>query len=1483
MNLSHEALSYVAVRLNVKKKAEGSGFLFLPTADAAYFYILTAKHCIYGEKFNPKTRNEDIRILFYTGDESPTYVEYTLKEEDKVVVDASNKPDLALIQILRTNLAALITWEIPVTYLASFNPAEQQAMFKGFPNFTNGKESRTILVTIITPDSNDKVIQTEAGTSYNAENGFAEYNVKGFSGSGLCVEVSGQIYLLGIIFKYEAPGRRFHSSGIQQWLSSKLPKINWYNTVSERLLPINKFHQNIRDAINLLGPRYSEGFTFRTLITDVFQPLAGDNYAKHLFFDEVNKIFTAFVDFQTAFRRIPSAQQKSVKTFLLVAGHNSYTPADITYNEQIKFVGKILGQLKTFVQIKDLFSVDRALLTKLGRTIYENTYALYQGLQQYDDAYHPEEPDFGDYIKSASKLTDISEGFLGYTGSDEIRLLVSPYLLISGKAGSGKSHLLADIAQSRLDAGKPTLLFLGQNFSIQEDPWQTILKFMDFNGRSEELLNLLNEKGQILGERIFIMIDAINEGQGLFIWKTYLSAFVESFESFPYVALVLSYRTTYKPVLFSDPLLIAKFMDVEHTGFAGFEVEAFQAFAKHYKVEHQGVPILTAVLGNPLFLKMLCLGLKTDPGYYYNRKIGIDRVFRYYIAHVNEQLGIKTFDYDYIKINLVSKAVKAFVAYQTEHQLTSVSYESAYMVVEDAVGRFVAKRRFLDSLISENIFIDKIRVQNRNSEIEFFVDFAYERLGDHMVAKYLLNSIPDGDHRVFEPEGILHDYISSKENQRRYQGLIEAMSIQWPERFGVEFFQALPETLTYSVPIMIGFLGSLAWRIESIDTQILDNLLQKFIERKSTLLVRYFWDTNIELTLDSSNEFNALYLHHALIGMSIPKRDELWTIYLQHQYPGGEREINPIARLLRWTWKVGSESAFESETILLAATTLTWFLTSTNRGLRDVTTKALIHLFSFHPQLIRDWMGKFLKVNDPYVLQRVYAVALGCAIKMREQKELKLLADYIYENFFDNEQVYPDILVRDYARLVIEFALNQGVSQNYDLQKVRPPYQSLFPQVFPTNEEIEAYKVLEKKGKEKNYHWSIDSILSSMVTEYGRGTSMYGDFGRYVFQRALKDWEKIDINLLSNLSVQWIFDKYQYNVEAFGEFDSNAGDNSLRIRGAQKERIGKKYQWIVFYEMLARVSDNKPFHPNNWSPKRKAQKYNGPWEPYVRDIDPTFVSNPLLKKEGFWLPKPEYHDWNTNNHKWVRGTKDLPNPVELLAATDDMNEEWLILELYGDWSNNEGKEYSFSKAYQRLWYQIRSYLVTDKSYEHMTDALKEANFMGRWMPESLHEYKLYNREFFWSPANADLNKGLNPWSVVKHQRKNIGKVAVTTQAYLWEEEFDNSKEGTVSIIKPSQFLYDLLELKDGVREGEYVNEQGIVLCFDPSVNYDAPSCLLVRKHLLQERLKDKHLGIFWTVLGEKQVINGNEPPLEISGLVKLIDNKLTYKVNINKK
>ncbi len=79
----------------------------------------------------------------------------------------------------------------------------------------------------------------------------------------------------------------------------------------------------------------------------------------------------------------------------------------------------------------------------------------------------------------------------------------------------------------------------------------------------------------------------------------------------------------------------------------------------------------------------------------------------------------------------------------------------------------------------------------------------------------------------------------------------------------------------------------------------------------------------------------------------------------------------------------------------------------------------------------------------------------------------------------------------------------------------------------------------------------------------------YGDFGRYVFQSALTDW-KVNARLFSNLAVKWIIEEYGYDVEKHGEFDWALHSHNYDSRNLFEERIGKKYQWIAFYEILGK-------------------------------------------------------------------------------------------------------------------------------------------------------------------------------------------------------------------------------------------------------------------------------------------------------------------------
>ena len=60
---------------------------------------------------------------------------------------------------------------------------------------------------------------------------------------------------------------------------------------------------------------------------------------------------------------------------------------------------------------------------------------------------------------------------------------------------------------------------------------------------------------------------------------------------------------------------------------------------------------------------------------------------------------------------------------------------------------------------------------------------------------------------------------------------------------------------------------------------------------------------------------------------------------------------------------------------------------------------------------------------------------------------------------------------------------------------------------------------------------------------------------------------------------------------------------------AKTERIGKKYQWIAMYNILSRVSDHCRMVDKYCFQETDEIPFEGTWEPYVRDFDPTLNQN----------------------------------------------------------------------------------------------------------------------------------------------------------------------------------------------------------------------------------------------------------------------------------
>src|SRR5699024_3215170 len=218
---------------------------------------------------------------------------------------------------------------------------------------------------------------------------------------------------------------------------------------------------------------------------------------------------------------------------------------------------------------------------------------------------------------------------------------------------------------------------------------------------------------------------------------------------------------------------------------------------------------------------------------------------------------------------------------------------------------------------------------------------------------------------------------------------------------------------------------------------------------------------------------------------------------------------------------------------------------------------------------------------------------------------------------------------------------------------------------------------------------AVDRIVSSMTTEYGRGVAQYGDFGRYIFGRAVKRWMNQFENdqELSNHVIMRVFEM-GYDAELQGKFDISV--STFDRHNNSIERIGKKYQWIGFHELLAKLIDNFPTFDEEKvytkevhdylkkNPKKTLsiiddldeeeesiklevdssprdlfesekdeekyiekvikvpnQQYTGPWLDYIRDIDPTILItkiekglNELIPRQ---LPEKPTTDWLKGN------------------------------------------------------------------------------------------------------------------------------------------------------------------------------------------------------------------------------------------------------------
>jgi len=1222
-------------------------------------------------------------------------------------------------------------------------------------------------------------------------------------------------------------------------------------------------------AIKDLGARYTPEINVELEIVENFDALSRNERFKKLFDDYYHDMMVRYREFiQQNYTKDENIEELTTTLkYLIDEFEKEYFEIEFTSNNIIDFE-KLLKKIE---QIRDISKNIWDYLDELNQKEIEEkkikTEHGYRASTTFDHS-------IGKIRNAIGSLNEFREILY----KPIVKIANNPYVILDGEAGVGKSHLLADIVKQRLEDGYNSVFLLGQHFMQEKSPWSQILDdILRLQCNEDEFLRALNAKAETEQKRIIIFIDAINEGKGKSFWKEFLVGFVESIKKYEWLGLILSIRSSYTELIIPKTLKNDKSITfIRHYGFEDIEYDATKLFFDYYQIEQPTIPLLHPEFSNPLFLKLFCEGLKKrglssiPDGYE-----GITNIITFFIEGIEENLLKK---YPSIKkLHLLDKVLDKLVEEFLKNQI--LSYDKAYEKIEEIVSKYRLDSGLLDDLVSEGLLTLNNQYDYKAKKHYEVVYIAYERFEDHLKVKYLIDKHIDKNNpkASFESEPLKS--LFNEENIWKNRGIIEAMSIQLPEFCGFELIDTLPQNKI----LIEAFFESFLWRkTESISEQtvkrIMKNIDNKHVKKKIFEI----------LFLTASNPkhpLNAKLMHDYMKNFSMKDRD-VWfipllnSIYLDYG-------ANPIKRLIDWAWSDSDKSYLSDESIFLTALAMSWLLTTSNRQLRDSATKAMISILQGRINIVKRLLQEFEDIDEPYVYERLFAVAFGVVVRTESNDYLKEFGEYVYQTIFDKDEVYPHILLRDYAKNIIDYIVFLGIDLEVDYEKVKPPYKSYFPSIeeLPTNEYLKQYE-----DRDKNYHNS--DIISSMVTEYGQGVGGYGDFGRYVFGYKIDDFvDRKYEQLVSNYATKKIFEEYGYDGEFFNDAEKIIQENNRYIYDRYNhkiERIGKKYQWIAFYDVMARVTDNFKMYEDRWSDEKKKVIYKGAFEPYVRNIDPTILlketkSNWYIETDNkFWWSAKANFQWGTDNKKWLNETKDIPNPKDSILFQDDEGREWIALASNPHWIQpiKNGIDRS-SIVYKQAWYIIHSYLIPNENIDEFKSWAKKQNFGNDWMPRNKGHHQIFNREFYWSTAYSYFQNpyyGFSEWTEIDSYQSNGKypyKVGLTTAKYYWEEEFDYSKKSSLNMQKPSKILFEGMSMRYSEKEGCFIDENGEVICFDPSIYNESNSYLMVRKDKLTEFLSKNNLTICWTIIGEKQVItpsfgnNGDFGVMQINGYISL--------------
>ncbi|NWO28536.1 ATP-binding protein [Capnocytophaga sp. oral taxon 903] len=983
-------------------------------------------------------------------------------------------------------------------------------------------------------------------------------------------------------------------------------------------------------------------------------------------------------------------------------------------------------------------------------------------------------------------------------------------IMVTGFAGTGKSHLIGDMVTQRKRAHEPSILLLGQHFTLSSDPLSQIRELLDIKCKKEKLLTQLNNYGRKIGEPVVIFIDAINEGAGDELWSKFLLDFLQEIDSCEYLRLVISFRISDRKNWFYDIAHDPAYAVYQHHGFKGYEREACEYMFSSFGIEQPTWPVYGEEFSNPLFLIKYCRNHERSqrPLVFTNFWTTILE----YCDDTNHEIAI-SFKYNEAQ-NLVIKSLRSVAELMVK---TGSRWKLEYQVVIKRLAQEAQYTRtpndFFELLIDEGL----LRTDVYNGVT--YVNFGFERIGDYFIAEHLISNAP-----------------AKKWFKYNWGNLSEALAILVPSIKDKELIELVEKNDKEKA--LQSFIDSAMWR--DLFTVKGDELICRIKEVNEYGLM---FEIILSRPYRADVASNGFALYDMLWNLSMAQRDAIWTILISSP---SSHQSSQLMDLARWGCEASENTlnSIDNQIAKACLETLVWALSTTWRELRDCATHAIVNILVQHKNLLLPLLEKYYFVNDPYIQERLWCAVYGALLLMEDDKNSCTVAQWVYSNVFIKKHVPEHILVRDYACNIVEFGISRGLDIGIEQELIKVPFTDGTLPPIPSNDEITAKYERDWKtvpDNEQDIYRAQLSILLSMAPN--QGVRMYGDFGRYIFESNLREFGE-NVEMLSNWAIHMIFEEYGYDPKVFAFFDRK---NTSRDRSHSKiERIGKKYQWIAMYRIMARMMDKYPDkgRSNEW------------FHPILgaRTIDPTiYPGNKSLNHQSkyklpdFDISKPK------RDLKWLKAWKNMPKIKEYILVTDEKGFGWVNLFSY----NNIIYEPDDDKSLIRdLWTFIQAYIVKKDDLSVVCNNLYYRGIEGRSFHENSDIYKVFFREFYWSSIYTETVKDeyYKRFSFfIGHEKFDNIMIEPTYLKYSLSEEDDVSFGSSINLLMPNEWLFKGLQLKYSNDTGVWINDKNEIVVLDNYMFSSGHSALLVRKDYLLNYLNTNGKAMFWPILTERMI------------------------------